>query len=121
MTAPKNTAKATAEPGTKPKFLVVEKTLKCQTENGELSLPLSVPFGTIRRLMGGEEKSQFEEFQFFMTEIFNEEQNCALDLLDIEEAAEILNQFSDALAARMKVSLGKSAGSAPSSTDTEPQ
>ena len=54
MTAPKNTAKTTAEPGTKPKFLVVEKTLKCQTENGELSLPLSVPFGTIRRLMGGE-------------------------------------------------------------------
>lgn len=118
MASPKSTEKTAPEPGTKPKFLVVEKTLKCQTANGELSLPLAVNFGTIRRLMGGEEKTQYEEFEFFMTEIFNEEQNRALDALDIEEAAQILNEFSEALAARMKVSLGKSAGSAPSSTAT---
>lgn len=106
---------------TKPKFLTVESTLKCQTTNGELSLPLSVSFGTIRRLMGGEGKSQFEEFEFFMSEIFNEEQNTALDQLDAADAAEILTRFSDALSARMKVSMGKSGGSAPSSTDTEQQ
>jgi hypothetical protein len=98
----------------KPKFVTVENSLKCQTSNGELSLPLSVSFGTIRRLMGGEGKTQFEEFEFFMSEIFSDENNQALDVLDAAEAAEILGEFSEALAARMKVSLGKSAGSAQS-------
>lgn len=103
----------------KPKFLVVESTLKCQTENGELSLPLSVKFGTVRKLMGGEDKSQFEEFEFFMSEIFSPADNKALDELDTAEAAEILTEYSQALAARMQVSMGKSVGSSDSSTGTE--
>jgi hypothetical protein len=105
----------------KPKFLTVESTLKCQTANGELSLPLSVSFGTVRKLMGGQQKSQFEEFEFFMSEVFNEEHNAALDALDAAEAAEILAAFSDALSARMRVSLGKSVGSAESLTATGQQ
>lgn len=102
----------------KPKFLTVEDSLKCQTSNGELSLPLRVSFGTVRRLMSGEQKSEFEEFEFFMNNVFTDEHNAALDVLDAAEAAEILGAFSDALAARMKVSLGKSVGSAESSTTT---
>lgn len=103
----------------KPKFLTVENTLKCQTANGELSLPLGVPFGTVRKLMGGEPKTQFEEFELFMT-IFDEKQNAAIDKLDTAEAVEVLTEYSNALAGWMKVSLGKSDGSAPSSTDTAP-
>lgn len=105
------------KPAPKPKFLVVESTLKCQTGNGELSLPLSVPFGVVRKLMGGEPKTQFEEFEMFMS-IFNEEQNAAIDALDTADAAEVLHAYGEALAERMKVSLGKSGGSAPSSTGT---
>lgn len=112
-------ARAAAAP--KPKYLVVENTLKCQTANGELSLPLAVKFGTVRKLMGGEGKSQFEEFEFFMSEIFDDKANAAIDALDTAEAAEILTQFSDALADRMKVSMGKSAGSSESSMGTEEQ
>lgn len=109
------------EAAPKPKFLVVESTLKCQTENGELSLPLSVKFGTVRKLMGGEDKSQFEEFEFFMSEIFSEADNRALDALDTADAAEILTEYSQALAARMQVSMGKSTGSSDSSESTEGQ
>ncbi|WOH20126.1 hypothetical protein IRJ34_07320 [Paenarthrobacter sp. GOM3] len=112
-------ARAAAAP--KPKFLVVENALKCQTANGELSLPLTVKFGTVRKLMGGENKTQFEEFEFFMTEIFDDAANAAIDALDTAEAAAVLTEFSDALADRMKVSMGKSAGSAASSTGTEEQ
>ena len=110
----------TSKAAPKPKFATVESTLKCQTTNGELSLPLSVSFGTVRKLMGGEPKSQFEEFELFMT-IFTDDQNRAIDALDTAEAAEILHAYGEALAERMKVSLGKSAGSAQSSTGTGPQ
>lgn len=112
------TAKAAPE---KPKYLVVENSLKCQTANGELSLPLSVKFGTVRKLMGGSGKTQYEEFEFFMTEIFDEEANAAIDALDTVEAAEVLTEYSDALAGRMKVGMGKSSGSADSSKSTEEQ
>ncbi|MGF4045724.1 hypothetical protein ACX800_10020 [Paenarthrobacter nitroguajacolicus] len=105
----------------KPKFQVVENTLKCQTENGELSLPLSVKFGTIRKLMGGEQKTQYEEFEFFMTEIFSEADNKALDDLEAAEAGEILAEYAEALSARFQVSVGKSVGSSDSSKSTEGQ
>lgn len=102
---------------TKPKFLTVESSLKCQTANGELSLPLSVPFGTVRKLMSDEPRTEFEEFELFMS-IFGEAENAAIDRLDTAEAAEVLRAYGDALAEHMKVSLGKSVGSAPSSTVT---
>ena len=105
----------------KPKFQVVESALKCQTANGELSLPLSVPFGVVRRLMNdGAPKTQFEEFEMFMG-IFNESQNAAIDALDTTEAVEVLTEYGDQLAKHMKVSLGKSGGSEPSSPNTGQQ
>jgi len=109
-----------AKASPKPKFLTVEGALKCQTANGELSLPLSVSFGTVRKLMSGEPKTQFEEFEMFMS-IFTPEQNDAIDKLDTADAAEILSEYGEALAEHMKVSLGKSGGSAPSSTSTGQQ
>lgn len=105
----------------KPKFAVVENALKCQTENGELSLSLSVKFGTIRKLMGGEKKTQYEEFEFFMDEIFSAAQNKALDALDAAEAGEILTEYADKLSERFQVSMGKSVGSSDSSESTEEQ
>ncbi|MDI2019698.1 hypothetical protein [Paenarthrobacter nicotinovorans] len=109
------------EAAPKPKFAVVENSLKCQTENGELSLPLTVKFGTIRKLLGSTGLTQFEEMEFFMTEIFSEADNRALDDLDAAEAGEILTEYSDALSKRFKVSMGKSVGSSDSSESTEEQ
>jgi len=102
----------------KPKFLVVEESLKCQTENGELSLSLRVKWGVIRKMLtldGG----QAEEFDFIMSHLLSPETNEFLDELDGAEVAAILTEFSEALAGRMRVSMGKSAGSSPSSTGTE--
>lgn len=112
-------SKLAAEPGPKPDFLVVENALKCQTSKGELSLPLTISFGTVRKLMKINSGDQFEEFEFFMDNVFTEEQNSRLDELDAADSARILTKFSDALAERMKVSLGESEGSSESSTDTE--
>jgi hypothetical protein len=105
--------------GPKPDFAVVEDSLKCQTSKGELSLPLRVSFGTVRKLMKLEGTNEFEEFEFFMDNVFSEEHNEKLDALDAAESAKILTEFSGALAKRMRASLGESAGSSESSTDTE--
>ena len=102
MTAAKKT--------TKPKFLVVEDTLKCQTENGELSLSLKVKFGTVRGLMkvSGDTASEME---FFMDKVLDEKAVAILDELDAAEAAEVLSEFGDALAVRMGARLGESGSS----------
>lgn len=113
MTAPKSTAAKT--PGPKPAFQVVEDTLKCQTENGELSLSLRVKFGTIRKLAQvSASGDQFAEFDFLMENIFTEEQNARLDELDSAAAATVLVEFSNALAERLKASLGESKRSSTS-------
>lgn len=111
MTAPKKTATKTA--AAKPKFLVVEDTLKCQTENGELTLALKVKFGTVRKLMkvGGD---QTAEMEFFMEHVLDPKVVEALDELDSAEAAAILGEFGEALAKRMGASLGESEGSSDS-------
>ncbi len=113
MTAGKSTSPKA--PGPKPPFQVVEDTLKCQTENGELSLSLKVKFGTIRQLakVSGS-GDQFAEFDFLMEHIFTEEQNAFLDELDAADTAEILVKFSGALAERMSASLGESKRSSTS-------
>lgn len=108
--------KSTAAP--KPKFLVVEDTLKCQTENGELSLSLRVKFGVIRKMLALE-GDQADEFEFIMANLLSQEANNFLDDLDGAEAAAVLTEFSTALAGRMRVSMGKSVGSSESSKDTE--
>lgn len=113
------TARKTAAAGPKPDFVVVEGSLKCQTSKGELSLPLTVSFGTVRKLMKLDGGDQFAEFEFFMDNVFTEDHNRQLDELDAAESARILTKFSEALAERMKVSLGESEGSSGSSTDTE--
>lgn len=119
MTTATASKATTRKAGPKPDFLVVEDSLKCQTSKGELSLQLTVTFGTIRKLMKLDEDDQFAEFEFFMDNVFTEEQNRRLDELDAAESARILTKFSNALAERMKVSLGESEGSSDSSTDTE--
>lgn len=113
MTAGKSTTPKT--PGPKPRFQVVENTLKCQTENGELSLSLKIKFGTIRQLAKvSSSGDRFAEFDFLMEHIFTEEQNACLDELDSSDAAEILVEFSNALADRLKASLGESKRSSTS-------
>ena len=105
-------------PAPKPKFLVVEDSLKCQTENGELSLNLRVKWRVIRQMLSLEGADQTTEFNFIMDNLLTPETNEFLDDLDGAEAAEVLTHFSEALAGRMRVSMGKSGGSSESSTDT---
>lgn len=111
MTVPKKTtAKAVA---TKPKFLVVEDALKCQTENGELSIGLKIKFKIVRQLMKVE-GGQTAEMEFFIDHVLDPKVVDALDELDSAEAATILGEFGDAVAKRMGASLGESEGSSAS-------
>lgn len=55
MTAPKT--KTAPEPGPKPRSIVVENTLKCQTAaDGEISLNLLLPYVKMRELLTIEDK-----------------------------------------------------------------
>lgn len=113
-TATQKTAAAKAA-GPKPAFQVVEDTLKCQTENGELSLSLKIKFGVIRGLAqvsGTGDK--FAEFDYIMQTLLTEEQNEALDDLDSADAAEILTEYASALATRLTARLGESKRSSTS-------
>lgn len=107
------TEKTSGKPGPKPDFLVVEGTLKCQTSNGELSLPLTIPFRSVRKL-AKIEGDQFQEFDFYMENLFTTEDNEALDDLDAAEAVRILTHFGSALAERLTASLGESESSSES-------
>jgi hypothetical protein len=114
------TAKRTPEPGPKPKFLVVEHTLKCQTGDGEKSIDLRVPFDRIERLMQMDGVEEKLIPRFLLEEILSEEDKATvLSLRDGAETFAILIEFSKAVTGRLNASLGESAGSSDSVQSTE--
>lgn len=108
--------KATAEPGTKPRFLVVEKAFFAQTSNGELRLSLGMKFGSLMGLMdmNTDGKNQFAEFDFLLNNIFSEAELVALRDLDWEETIEILMEYMTVFQKLIGVSMGKFGGSSAS-------
>ena len=107
-------AKATAEPGTKPRFLVVEKAFFAQTSNGELRLNLGMKFGALMELMNLQGENQFAEFEFLMKHIFSASELAELEQLEWDETIEILMEFLDAFQKLVGTSMGKFGGSSAS-------
>lgn len=107
-------AKAAAEPGTKPRFLVVEKKLFVQTSQGELVLGLNMKFGALMELMNLQGENQLDEFQFLMNHIFSDTELAALRELDWDETIEILMEYMSIFQKQVGTSMGKFGGSSTS-------
>lgn len=110
-TTTKAKSKATAEPGIKPRFLLVEKKLIVQTSNGELALSLAMKFGALMELMNLEGANQMAEFDFLLNHIFSESELLKLRDLEWEETVEILMEYMSIFQKQVGASMGKFSGS----------
>lgn len=113
-TRAKATTAKTAAPGTKPRFLVVEKAFFVQTSNGELRLNLGMKFGALMELMNLQGENQFAEFEFLMKHIFSESELAQLQQLEWDETIEILMEYLAAFQTLVGTSMGKFGGSSAS-------
>lgn len=109
----------TKTPGPKPDFLVVEDHLKCQTNEGELSLDLRIPLSRIELFMGMEGIEQKHALRYMLDNIFWPEDKAALEgMRDGAKALEIIGKYSETLGERMGADMGESKGSTGSSEGT---
>lgn len=98
------------EPGGKPRLLIVEDSLKCQTSEGEISLSLKIPLSSIRMLMSlaDTEMDELETVDFLLDEVLPAHIVDQLEnLSDGAEAFGLIMDYSEALGERMGASLGK--------------
>lgn len=100
------TAKTT--PAAKPRFLVVEDTLKCQTEEGELSLPLKFKTKLLRQFG---KLDQMDAFFLIIDEVAGPETSAIIDELDIMETTGIMVEFFKIFEGRIQATLGESQSS----------
>lgn len=111
---------STQEPGPKPKFLIVEHSLKCQTGEGEKSLDLRIPFDRIEKFMEMDGVEEQKLPRFLLNEILSEEdKTTVLGLKDGVETFAILMEYAKSIAERMDASMGESSGSSDSDATTE--
>lgn len=97
------------EPGPKPRSIVVEDTLKCQTKDGEISLSLLVPYKKIKLVTSIPEDVNDEDMLDFLLEqvIAPDDAETLLGLRDGTETFEFTMAWMDALGERLGASLGK--------------
>lgn len=113
-------AKTTPEPGPKPEFLVVEDHLKCQTNEGEISIDLRIPLTRLELFMemeGVEEK----KMPLYLREhiLWPEDRDKLEGMRDGAKAFAILMRFAQEVGERMGASLGESSPSTASPESTE--
>ncbi|WIB25429.1 hypothetical protein [Curtobacterium sp. MCSS17_015] len=102
-------------PGKKPEFLVVENSLKCQTEEGEISLDLRLPIPQLEKFMTAQELEPMKIPRFVLDELLPEPTSQRLlSLADGAQAYKIVMRWAQEVGARLGASLGES----PSSTDS---
>lgn len=107
------------EPGPKPDFLVVENHLKCQTEEGEISLDLRIPIERLEKFMAMDELDQKTIPKYLRDEIlWPEDREQIVNMRDGAKAFALLMKFADEVGKRMGASLGESSPSTPSSEGT---
>lgn len=107
------------EPGPKPKFLVVEKHLKCQTDEGELSIDLRIPIERLELFMDMEDIPSEQMPKFIRDNVlWPEDREQILNLRDGADAFEILMKCVEEIGKRMGASLGESGGSSEPSEST---
>jgi hypothetical protein len=117
----KTSAPTGREPGPKPDFLVVEHTLKAQTEEGELSLDLRLSIEELERFMEAQELEPIKIPRFIIDELLDEPtKRRLLGMKDGARAYAVVMRWAQEVGARLGASLGESAPSAASSTSTEP-
>lgn len=113
------TTKANPEPGPKPDFLVVENHLKCQTDEGEISLDLRVPIERLEKFMDADEIDEKALPRYLRDEIlWPEDRDKIVGMRDGAKAFGILMRYSQELGQRMGAGLGESVPSTPSSDGT---
>jgi hypothetical protein len=109
MTARKATqATVSQTPAEKPPFLVVENTLKCQTSEGEISLPLAFKTKLLRRFGQLEE---MDAFFLIVDEVAGPEVSAVIDELDIMETTGIMVKFFSVFQERVQATMGELQGS----------
>jgi hypothetical protein len=107
-----STPKTTPEPGTKPKFLVVEDKLIAQTSNGELKLPLKVKTKVFREIK--ELPDELDQLFALLDGIGDTETAAALDELDIFETQDVVEKFFEEFQTKAKARVGESSRSSGS-------
>jgi hypothetical protein len=114
------TPKAKPTPGPKPDYLVVEDHLKCQTNEGEISIDLRIPLERIELFMDiGETVEQKKIPRYMLDNIIWPEDKAVLEgMRDGAKVFEILIKFSEYLGGRMGADMGEFKGSTGPSEDT---
>ena len=123
-TAPKKTVakaapKTSGKPGPKPKFQVVENTLKCQTSlDGEVTVSLVVPFATVKKIINIEDIPESEMLDYIHEQIMPQaELDKVLGLQDGIDTFNISIEYIKALSERLGANFGVSLGESGSSSD----
>lgn len=101
MTSPKASA-------VKPRFLVVEDKLMCQTTEGEIALPLRFKTKLLRQFGS---LDQMDAFFLILDEIAGEETVATVDELDIMETTEIMVEFFKVFESKVQATMGELQGS----------
>jgi hypothetical protein len=109
----------TSNPGPKPDFLVVEDHLKCQTNEGEVSLDLRIPIKRIESFMDMSEVEGKDSLRFLLDRVLWPEDTDKLEnMRDGAVVIKILARYSEELGERMGADMGESKGSTNSSGST---
>jgi hypothetical protein len=120
MATPRKTPEKTApEPGTKPEYFVIEDHLKCQTNEGEISIDLRIPLKRLELLMDMDEIEQKKIPRHLLDNILNPADKATIEgMRDGAKAFKILIKVTEVLGERMGADLGESTGSTESSANT---
>jgi hypothetical protein len=119
--APPQPTTTRGEPGPKPDFLVVENTLKAQTEEGELSIDLRLSIEELERFMEAQELEPVKIPRFIIDELLDEPtKRRLLGMKDGAKAYAVVMRWAQEVGARLGASLGESGPSAALSESTAP-
>jgi hypothetical protein len=114
------TTKTTPEPGPKPDYVVVENHLKCQTDEGEISIDMRIPLGKLELFMDMEEIPAQKIPRYMLDNILHPEDSQKLEnMLDGAKAYAIVLEFSQRVGERLGASVGESKRSTGTSESTE--
>lgn len=99
-------------PGPKPDFAIVEKHLKCQTDEGEVSIDLRIPLERLELFMDMESLEPKDIPKYVRDRIlWPEDKDKLLEMRDGAKALEILMQVAKSIGERVGASVGESSGS----------
>jgi hypothetical protein len=114
------TTKAKPVPGPKPAFLVVEDHLKVQTNEGEKSFDLRIPFKKLELFMDMEGIEQKLIPRHMLDNILWPEDKATIEeMRDGAKAFEILFKIAELIGDRMGANMGESVGSSEPSEPTD--